>query len=58
MEAYLSGEKTFVKPHFSRARLTADSVDSLPLLPPILRKSFARSGFLPHYLKCGFIIHG
>ncbi|WP_369407387.1 DUF5951 family protein [Kosakonia oryzendophytica] len=30
MEAYLSGEKTFVKPHFSSARLSAASLDSLP----------------------------
>ncbi|WP_220092923.1 DUF5951 family protein [uncultured Enterobacter sp.] len=29
MEAYLSGEKTFVKHDYRRMRLIADSVDSL-----------------------------
>ncbi|WP_367888887.1 DUF5951 family protein [Kosakonia arachidis] len=29
MEAYLSGEKSFVKPHFSDDELTAESIDSL-----------------------------
>ncbi|WP_222104920.1 MULTISPECIES: DUF5951 family protein [Kosakonia] len=29
MEAYLSGEKSFVKPHFSDGNLTAESIDNL-----------------------------
>ncbi|WP_425256044.1 DUF5951 family protein [Kosakonia oryziphila] len=29
MEAYLSGEKSFVKPHFSDNELTDESIDSL-----------------------------
>ncbi|WP_369077398.1 DUF5951 family protein [Enterobacter sp. UNJFSC 003] len=29
MEAYVSGEKTFVKPDLRQTRLIADSVDSL-----------------------------
>ncbi|WP_353599204.1 DUF5951 family protein [Enterobacter sp. Bisph1] len=29
MEAYLNGEKSFVKPHFLRSVLTAHSIDNL-----------------------------
>ncbi|MFE4127894.1 MULTISPECIES: DUF5951 family protein [Kosakonia] len=32
MEAYLSGEKSFVKPHFSQGVLTAESIDNLSSL--------------------------
>ncbi|WP_373963589.1 DUF5951 family protein [Kosakonia sacchari] len=32
MEAYLSGEKSFVKPHFSQGALTAESIDNLSSL--------------------------
>ncbi len=55
MEAYLSGEKSFVKPDLSLMRLIADSVVSLLLIRTYLYgKYFAGYAFLPHHLKWSF----
>jgi len=55
VEAYLSGEKSFVKPDLSLMRLIADSVVSLLLIRTYLYgKYFAGYAFLPHHLKWSF----
>ncbi|WP_373690715.1 DUF5951 family protein [Escherichia fergusonii] len=55
VEAHLSGENSFVKPHFQLLCLIALSLNNLLHFQTILTgNNFAGLSILPHHLKCGF----
>jgi hypothetical protein len=47
VEAYLSGEKSFVKPHFRGGDSTADSISDLHVLTPIYAELLCRITISP-----------